>query len=71
MKEFKTTIVTAEYLLGDDKFKMGGQMHRVLDAKTHFMTEMTIEIHNFDRPDLPHIILTVPKSTIFRIYNQK
>ena len=68
---FKTSTVSASFLQQDDRFKMGGQMFRIIETRlTKSWRKIRIQAHHVDAVD-SHIELIVDLYQPFKIYNQK
>ena len=68
---FKTSTVSAAFLQQDDRFKMGGQMFRIIETRpVTLWRKMRIQAHHVDAVD-SHIELIVDLYQPFKIYNQK
>jgi hypothetical protein len=71
MTLYTTSYSLAQNLLADDRFKMGGEMYRIVTVGNDGNNDVVISFYPLaDRHQFQHV-LTTPQHTTFKIYNQK
>lgn len=65
-----TSIVPANRLVADDRFKMGGSMYRIADTSPNLYNEQIIWFHLLETSSFT-MQMVVPQDLKFKIYNQK
>lgn len=70
MKEFKTQTVTAAEVMDDDRFKLGGEIYRVLDTTTTSAGQTIITFYPINDITKDHNTLIVNSEFHIKVYNQ-
>lgn len=79
MTDFAESNVTAEKLLADDKFELGGVMYQIEDAIANpgnadfpeYPDRTNISFFPLEKTTDRHSLMIVPSDMPFKIYNQK
>lgn len=68
---FKTSFHRASKLMVDDHFKMGGRKYQIEKIVTNDHNQKVLHVRPTRGQRRPVTMLIVPRSTIFKVYNQK
>jgi len=69
--KIRTSHVPASALMEEDRFKMAGQMYRVMNVTTNAYDQKVIRFYSVfnHRGDVATMI--VPRRTMFKVYNRR